>query len=217
MGLFNRFKRSGGGGQETAESPGEGHSGAEDQEADKKKKKLKTRRKSFFQFISPSDVTTESLQVWAGLPSKIRQDPSMASFQLECDRLHGENYLILTTIEKFFQTSFSLLDEGLDIEVNNEETAIDNTLNASDEKLNQMQPNGVGEEEDQSEFIIIMTPPVVENENEIRFNYKNIYLIRLINSSFSILVPIPCKSSSTPIQIQSQSIHIVLIRQHRPP
>lgn len=94
MGLFNRFKRSDGGegGGDGSGPSAEGHSGsnAEDQDAEKKKKKLQSRRKSWFQFISPSDVTTESLQVWAGLPQKIRQDPSMASFQLECDRLHGE-------------------------------------------------------------------------------------------------------------------------------
>lgn len=83
MGLFNRFKRSHGG-----QDQGEGSS--PDGQAADKKKKLKPRRKSFFQFISPSDVTIQSLEVWAGLPQKIRQDPSMASFQMEHDRLHGE-------------------------------------------------------------------------------------------------------------------------------
>lgn len=92
MGLFNRFKRSADGGSNTAAGCSiVGQPTAEDQEAEKKNK-VKSRRKSFFQFISPSDVTTESLQVWAGLPQKIRQDPSMASFQLECDRLHGKSW-----------------------------------------------------------------------------------------------------------------------------
>lgn len=86
MGLFNRFKRS-------QAEPSEVDNNCDENDHDheeKKKQKLKKRRKSFFQFISPSEVTTESLQVWAGLPQKIRQDPSMASFQLECDRLHGK-------------------------------------------------------------------------------------------------------------------------------
>lgn len=86
MGLFNRFKRSGHE-ESSTDANGEGISSAGHMD---KKTKLKTRRKSFFQFIKPSDVTTESLQVWAGLPQKIRQDPSMVSFQMEHDRLHGK-------------------------------------------------------------------------------------------------------------------------------
>lgn len=83
MGLFNRSKRA------TVQND-VSEEGISVKETSDKKKKLKTRRKSFFQFISPSDVTTESLQVWAGLPQNIRQDPSMASFQMELDRLHGK-------------------------------------------------------------------------------------------------------------------------------
>lgn len=55
--------------------------------------KKKNRRKSFFFFVSPSDVTEESLEVWRHLPSKIRQDPSMVSFQLQQEKLHGKNTL----------------------------------------------------------------------------------------------------------------------------
>lgn len=51
--------------------------------------KTTLRRKSLFSLISPSDVTEGSLQVWRGLPKKIRHDPSLASFQMEHDRLHG--------------------------------------------------------------------------------------------------------------------------------
>lgn len=39
--------------------------------------------------ITPEDVTQESLQIWLGLPSKIRRDPSLVSFQMEHERLHG--------------------------------------------------------------------------------------------------------------------------------
>lgn len=39
--------------------------------------------------ITPEDVTEQSLQIWLALPSKIRRDPSLVSFQMEHDRLHG--------------------------------------------------------------------------------------------------------------------------------
>lgn len=51
--------------------------------------------------ISNSDVTEESLQAWLALPSKIRHDPSLASFQLEHERLHGKKkYDFLYFIKK---------------------------------------------------------------------------------------------------------------------
>lgn len=175
MGLFNRFKRSADGGSNTAAGSSiQGPPTAEDQEAEKKNK-VKSRRKSFFQFISPSDVTTESLQVWAGLPQKIRLDPSMASFQLECDRLHGKRLCDDGGIARLIN---SISDEGLDIEVNNEETVLDSTLDTSNAE--QLENNGAEdhdneeEEADRSEFITIkMTSPSSspetseENENEI--------------------------------------------------
>lgn len=61
-----------------------------------KKKKTalqKRRRKSFFSFIKQSDVTEDSLEVWRHLPSQIRHDPSMVSFQMQEEKLHGE-YII---------------------------------------------------------------------------------------------------------------------------
>lgn len=49
--------------------------------------------------ISSSDVVTAaSLEVWRGLPSKIRHDPSMVSFQQEDERWKGDkliNYLVI--------------------------------------------------------------------------------------------------------------------------
>lgn len=53
--------------------------------------KQSKRRKSIFSIISPKDVTEESMRIWLGLPQKIRQDPSLASFQMEHDRLHGNS------------------------------------------------------------------------------------------------------------------------------
>jgi P protein len=43
-----------------------------------------------FSLLSLSEVTEGSLQVWRNLPEKIRQDPSLASFRQEHERLHGE-------------------------------------------------------------------------------------------------------------------------------
>lgn len=60
----------------------------------KKNNAKKSRRKSLFTLITPSDVTEVSLDVWRHLPSKIRHDPSMVSFQLEEKKLHCKyNYL----------------------------------------------------------------------------------------------------------------------------
>lgn len=37
-----------------------------------------------------SEVTEGALQVWRALPERIRQDPSLASFRQEHERLHGK-------------------------------------------------------------------------------------------------------------------------------
>lgn len=47
------------------------------------------RRKSLLSLVSPAEVTEASLEVWRHLPSTIRHDPSMVSFQQENERLHG--------------------------------------------------------------------------------------------------------------------------------
>lgn len=59
---------------------------------EKKKKKKSPQRPSIvsnYSFVSLSEVTEGSLQVWRTLPEKIRQDPSLASFRQEHERLHG--------------------------------------------------------------------------------------------------------------------------------
>lgn len=48
------------------------------------------RRRSLLALISPDDITEGTLQVWRTLPSKIRQDPSLAPFQVENERVHGK-------------------------------------------------------------------------------------------------------------------------------
>ena len=50
---------------------------------------------SNYSFVSLSEVTEGSLQVWRTLPEKIRQDPSLASFRQEHERLHGEFCFII--------------------------------------------------------------------------------------------------------------------------
>jgi len=39
-----------------------------------------------------SEVTEGALQVWRTLPERIRQDPSLASFRQEHERLHGGKF-----------------------------------------------------------------------------------------------------------------------------
>lgn len=48
------------------------------------------KRYSTYSVVSLSEVTEGALQVWRALPEKIRQDPSLASFRQEHERLHGE-------------------------------------------------------------------------------------------------------------------------------
>lgn len=57
------------------------------------KPKKKGKRKRTVSVVPISEVTEASLELWRALPPKIRQDPSMVSFQqveLEHARLHGE-------------------------------------------------------------------------------------------------------------------------------
>lgn len=44
-------------------------------------------------FFLYSEVTEGALQVWRALPERIRQDPSLASFRMEHERLHGGEYI----------------------------------------------------------------------------------------------------------------------------
>lgn len=75
----------------------------------KKTKKKAPQRPSIvsnYSFVSLSEVTEGSLQVWRTLPEKIRQDPSLASFRQEHERLHGEClYYFLTSFESINEDS----------------------------------------------------------------------------------------------------------------
>lgn len=56
----------------------------------KEPKKPRDRSNSRYSIISLSEVTEGALQIWRTLPEKIRQDPSLASFRQENERLHGK-------------------------------------------------------------------------------------------------------------------------------
>lgn len=45
---------------------------------------------STYSILPISEVTQGSVEVWATLPDEIRQDPSLASFRQEHERIHGE-------------------------------------------------------------------------------------------------------------------------------
>lgn len=68
------------------------------QKASKRKEKEPTKGRdrsgSKYSLISLSEVTEGALQIWRSLPEKIRQDPSLASFRQENERLHGKCYSI---------------------------------------------------------------------------------------------------------------------------
>jgi hypothetical protein len=55
----------------------------------KKSLKIRRKRKDSEVFPTVDEVTEGSLQVWRTLPEKIRQDPSLATFRQEHERLHG--------------------------------------------------------------------------------------------------------------------------------
>lgn len=48
------------------------------------------RARSTYSIVSISDVTEGALEVWRGLPEIIRQDPSLASFRQQNEKLKGE-------------------------------------------------------------------------------------------------------------------------------
>lgn len=48
------------------------------------------RNNSSYSIVSLSEVTEGAVEVWRTLPEIIKQDPSLASFRAEHERLHGE-------------------------------------------------------------------------------------------------------------------------------
>lgn len=56
---------------------------------------------SSYSIIPTSEVTQGAVEVWATLPDEIRQDPSLASFREEHERIHGESFRWNRTKSKF--------------------------------------------------------------------------------------------------------------------
>lgn len=57
---------------------------------------------STYSILPISEVTQGSVEVWATLPDEIRQDPSLASFRQEHERIHGKHqFLNLFSIKHF--------------------------------------------------------------------------------------------------------------------
>ncbi|XP_065083559.1 P protein-like isoform X3 [Ochlerotatus camptorhynchus] len=52
-------------------------------------RRRKSSKKSLEIYPAPNQVTEASLEIWRTLPAAIRQDPSLASFRQEHERLHG--------------------------------------------------------------------------------------------------------------------------------
>lgn len=47
---------------------------------------------STYSILPISEVTQGAVEVWATLPDEIREDPSLASFRREHERIHGKNF-----------------------------------------------------------------------------------------------------------------------------
>lgn len=45
---------------------------------------------STYSILPISEVTPQAVEIWAALPDEIRQDPSLASFRQEHERIHGK-------------------------------------------------------------------------------------------------------------------------------
>lgn len=59
------------------------------------------RSNSTYSIIPISEVTQGAVEVWATLPDEIRQDPSLASFRQEHERIHGK-YIYIQTHNLFY-------------------------------------------------------------------------------------------------------------------
>lgn len=68
---------------------------------------------STYSILPISEVTQGAVEVWANLPDEIRQDPSLASFRQEHERIHGEfTYLKLNTKLKVIENSPQMHDDA---------------------------------------------------------------------------------------------------------
>jgi hypothetical protein len=88
MGLFKKR----GGGQNSSDNedqPPNTSQQPQQPEVATTSKAIGHRKPSQISLVTPSEVTEASLKVWKQLPSSIRHDPSMVSFQQEHERWKG--------------------------------------------------------------------------------------------------------------------------------
>lgn len=61
----------------------------------KKEKSGLLSNSSTYSILPISEVTQGAVEVWANLPDEIRQDPSLASFRQEHERIHGKFTILI--------------------------------------------------------------------------------------------------------------------------
>lgn len=61
---------------------------------------------STYSILPISEVTQGAVEVWANLPDEIRQDPSLASFRQEHERIHGKCFFLGVFSFQEFRTRF---------------------------------------------------------------------------------------------------------------
>lgn len=66
-----------------------GNTGYSDNNNSNHKKSGFLSNSSTYSILPISEVTQGAVEVWANLPDEIRQDPSLASFRQEHERIHG--------------------------------------------------------------------------------------------------------------------------------
>uniref|UniRef100_A0A8D8HST2 P protein n=1 Tax=Culex pipiens TaxID=7175 RepID=A0A8D8HST2_CULPI len=143
------------------------------------KPKKKGKRKRTVSVVPISEVTEASLELWRALPPKIRQDPSMVSFQqveLEHARLHGDDH------EDSFPEIQPMED---DVEEEEEEEDEDNgnefiTINVSNEHGQSKEIDHIREKKDipkphvhhlAGHYIGNITPPKHDELNDTGQNH----------------------------------------------
>lgn len=62
---------------------------------------------STYSILPISEVTQGAVEVWATLPDEIRQDPSLASFRQEHERIHGKCSMIFVLWNFLFKRHLS--------------------------------------------------------------------------------------------------------------
>ncbi|XP_055643954.1 P protein isoform X2 [Toxorhynchites rutilus septentrionalis] len=88
-------------------------------------RRRKSSKKSLDKFPTPNQVTEASLEIWRALPAAIRQDPSLASFRQEHERLHGPDDDPLPNEDVSADDGDDNSKEFITIKVTNPENGVD--------------------------------------------------------------------------------------------